>query len=514
MCWKSGFGAKVVSGEDVVSLSHGERMRSLEFGRREEEIGTPAGRERRGTLDRDELVEFAARAELFGLRSVVEEGTERRSHERGWEGADDPSDEEGGEVPAAAWGPWENSGLGFQGGLLAAGVDRTGRDTSEERRARLQASRTARASPTDLPLPATPQQPLSFSLLIADDTDPLISPRRARPHSLPPLAHTTDEPNSSSRPLSSIFDLDLTIAPHPDDDPFLYPRSSSSAKKPFSYKTHFKRAYLTESSWLRGPGRLLSTQMSTDDGVVTSLGVDGEWIVVGMATAKVHIFDSEGAYVKTLDGHELGVWCLVLVSKGGGAREGESEDAQDEEEVERNSKEEERNFASTSTARSTAGPSRTIHNRQFTNDSPVAHSPFFRHPRPDEPVSPNTTAPSPTTTFPSPLPTTTAPPPLRRRRKSFHAFGASFDEDSSPSSSSPSTGNGKERTGGMGLGAGGPTGDSSQQAGVCGTARGWGRKGATVVSGGCDRDVRVWDVESGYVLPLFLSPCTTKSFDE
>lgn len=49
----------------------------------------------------------------------------------------------------------------------------------------------------------------------------------------------------------------------------------------------------------------------------------------------------------------------------------------------------------------------------------------------------------------------------------------------------------------MGLGAGGETGESSHQASVCGTARGYGQKGAIVVSGGCDRDVRVWDVEAG-----------------
>ena len=236
--------------------------------------------------------------------------------------------------------------------------------------------------------------------------------------------------------------------------------------------------------------------MSTDDGVVTSLGVDEEWIVVGMATSKVHIFDAEGTYVKTLDGHELGVWCLVLVSKGGGARVVDERDGEVEYEEDDDfpSATEDRNFASTSTR--PIGSTRT--NRQFTNDSPASHSPFFRHQPPHEPVSPNTTSPSPTTTFPSPLPSNTAPPPLRRRRKSFHAFGAAFDP---PSSSSPHRTAGergeKERTGGMGLGAGGPTGDSSQQAGVCGTARGWGKKGATVVSGGCDRDVRVWDVESG-----------------
>ncbi len=33
-----------------------------------------------------------------------------------------------------------------------------------------------------------------------------------------------------------------------------------------------------------------------------------------------------------------------------------------------------------------------------------------------------------------------------------------------------------------------------------GTSDGWGQPNALVVSGGCDKDLRVWDVKSGYVL--------------
>ncbi|KPV75191.1 uncharacterized protein RHOBADRAFT_36032 [Rhodotorula graminis WP1] len=83
--------------------------------------------------------------------------------------------------------------------------------------------------------------------------------------------------------------------------------------RPFSYRSHFKLAYLSEQNWVRGPGTLLSTQMSVDQGVVTSMAFDNEWIVVGMDTSKVHIFEAGlGTYVRTLAGHELGVWCLTL----------------------------------------------------------------------------------------------------------------------------------------------------------------------------------------------------------
>ncbi len=41
-----------------------------------------------------------------------------------------------------------------------------------------------------------------------------------------------------------------------------------------------------------------------------------------------------------------------------------------------------------------------------------------------------------------------------------------------------------------------------KQSDVCGSARGWGIKRPLVVSGGCDREVKVWDVETGWVLVL------------
>ncbi|EST07268.2 WD40 repeat [Kalmanozyma brasiliensis GHG001] len=91
-----------------------------------------------------------------------------------------------------------------------------------------------------------------------------------------------------------------------------------SAKLPFSYRTHFKMAYLTESNWRKG-GRLQTQHVSADAGhVVTSLAIDSEWIVVGMANSKIHVFSAEtGLYAHTLLGHESGVWCLTLISRTG-----------------------------------------------------------------------------------------------------------------------------------------------------------------------------------------------------
>ncbi|PWZ03588.1 WD40 repeat-like protein [Testicularia cyperi] len=101
--------------------------------------------------------------------------------------------------------------------------------------------------------------------------------------------------------------------------------SSSQAKlgkMPFSYRTHFKMAYLTESNWRKG-GRLQTQHVSADAGhVVTSLAIDSEWIVVGMANSKIHVFSAEtGLYAHTLLGHDSGVWCLTLISRTGRKRE-------------------------------------------------------------------------------------------------------------------------------------------------------------------------------------------------
>ncbi|ORY88080.1 hypothetical protein BCR35DRAFT_313089 [Leucosporidium creatinivorum] len=472
MCWKSGFG-DADAGEVVGSpVTAGQRLKTLEFGEREEEEGTPAGRERRGTLDRSSLLEFAARAEFFGLRS------------------DAPVDSW--QVPAQLPGVSAAEVQGIHGSVGSTGLGlgstlTTVQSTLAERRAR---SSRARSQGQD---DASASQPLPFHQTHAATTpahlnlDP--SPESARP--------TFAAPTLTSGPMAS-----TSAAVHPPLQALVSPPlhslsmslpsshvlrspsrsqpittvnspSHSSAKKPFSYKTHFKRAYLTESAWLRGPGRLLSTQMSADDGVVTSMGFDNEWIVVGMATSKVHIFEAgTGSYVKTLDGHELGVWCLTLVSKNGGAKDDSKGKARAADE-----------WSDTFASRfgqpspmgatfSQPGSRARSGDTSFTNDSPNAGSAFFRHAQEE-----------PTTSSTDPH---TSPP---RRRRSFQGFG-STSPTSSSSSSAP-------RTGGMGLGAGGETGDSSQQAGVCGTARGWGQKGAVVVSGGCDRDVRVWDVESG-----------------
>ncbi|GAA5990875.1 hypothetical protein JCM10908_000060 [Rhodotorula pacifica] len=295
-------------------------------------------------------------------------------------------------------------------------------------------------------------------------------------------------------------------AANSDGDVFSSPTSSRADRTPsFSYKSHFKHAFQTEQSWLHGPGRLLSTQMSADTGVVTSLAFDGEWIVVGMETSKIHVFEAEGgSYVRTLEGHQTGVWCLGLVSRGGGPRrrgEYSTEDGEEDEEhsvTGRGTSARTRRSDPPSLSSSSATRPRTSLSPE---DADGRVRPFFR---PDAtPIAASYSHSSPA----SPLASSSSSAADAGGRSRHHR-GANYHTNHRRSVSldpprRASTGLREEDEfagGGMGIGAGGPTGDSTSQGAACATARGWGQDGAVLVSGGCDRTVRVWDVSTSYCI--------------
>jgi len=94
-------------------------------------------------------------------------------------------------------------------------------------------------------------------------------------------------------------------------------KPANSPDSPFSYKHLYRISYLTDYNW-RQAGHILRTHVSPDDGVVTSVAMDDEWIVIGLANHRIHVFEAKtGARARTLVGHTLGVWCLNLVSRGG-----------------------------------------------------------------------------------------------------------------------------------------------------------------------------------------------------
>lgn len=61
---------------------------------------------------------------------------------------------------------------------------------------------------------------------------------------------------------------------------------------------------------------MVAKHFPSADGPVTTLSMDDKHVAVGMANARIHIFDIETGRVKQhLLGHGAGVWALALVSK-------------------------------------------------------------------------------------------------------------------------------------------------------------------------------------------------------
>lgn len=89
---------------------------------------------------------------------------------------------------------------------------------------------------------------------------------------------------------------------------------------PRSYKSHFKQRYLVDAAWRQG-GQNTTRNITQDAGVVTSLHLTSKYIIVALDNAKIHVFDTEGNPLRTLQGHVMGVWAMVpwddiLVSGG------------------------------------------------------------------------------------------------------------------------------------------------------------------------------------------------------
>ena len=98
--------------------------------------------------------------------------------------------------------------------------------------------------------------------------------------------------------------------------------SSNTKRRPkaISYRSHFKQRYQVETAWRTG-GKVDTRQITPDQGVVTSLHLTPNYIIVALDNAKIHVFDIEGRHLRCLQGHVMGVWAMVphgdtLVSGG------------------------------------------------------------------------------------------------------------------------------------------------------------------------------------------------------
>lgn len=170
--------------------------------------------------------------------------------------------------------------------------------------------------------------------------------------------------------------------------------------------------------------------------IPTSVALDDNWVVVGLANSRIHVFSARtGVLSRTLVGHESGVWAVSLVrggdpSKGGAyAREEDPMDVDMDEEF-----------------------------------GEADHDPRM-------------------------------PPTLR------HALGLDLGAEGGAkkarrrsASDVFSEASSRARRAGASRARPNPSAKPSEPSGA---SDGWGQPHALVVSGGCDKDLRVWDVKSG-----------------
>ncbi|KAJ3743700.1 WD40-repeat-containing domain protein [Lentinula detonsa] len=108
-----------------------------------------------------------------------------------------------------------------------------------------------------------------------------------------------------------------------DDEHIRGGQLSAMLRTRFSYREHFKYSYSIMQNWHNG-GHLLrahkvpASSTNPESGVVTSLALDEDWVVVGLANCRIHVFSARtGVLARTLVGHDSGVWAVCLVHKGG-----------------------------------------------------------------------------------------------------------------------------------------------------------------------------------------------------
>lgn len=323
-------------------------------------------------------------------------------------------------------------------------------------------------------------------------------------------------PRTSQRATTLATQHGPSIDRQNESTPFSFPaakRSMSSTfegprlsrkSKPFSYKTHFKLAYLTESNWLRG-GRLLTQHVSSDESsgegsIVTCLSIDDDWIVVGMANAKIHVFDARtGLFVKTLVGHSSGVWCLSLISKSSSGTSSFQPSAKGKNPAPSEPMDKEK-------------PNTMCGAYPYDNDRPlytptpdlnlIHHDPrpiastfspemhFINLPTDDPPSRDEPTKSSILEESQSRLPQQRSMPFLGDLSIPHDGDAVSVNSDASTFAKGASdTHSNPHSTRGAGLG--------SNFGSPCGSVAGYGNENAIVVSSGCDRDVRVWDLATG-----------------
>lgn len=158
--------------------------------------------------------------------------------------------------------------------------------------------------------------------------------------------------------------------------------------------------------------------------VPTSIALDSEWLVIGLANSRIHIFSSRtGVSCRTLVGHTAGVWAVALV-KGRG------------------------DYVDLLDVADSLGNMQATEQVGLVEKAETGLEQFLSS--------------------------------AMRGALGLETFSRPHQCKTSSASHQPPL-------------------DRGRPSDPSGAADGWGQPNALVVSGGCDKDLRVWDVKSGYV---------------
>ncbi|CCM04764.1 uncharacterized protein FIBRA_06954 [Fibroporia radiculosa] len=219
-----------------------------------------------------------------------------------------------------------------------------------------------------------------------------------------------------------------------------------------SYRKQFQYAHTTTANWLHG-GKLLRVHRmplvppnhrpppeAPNSSIPTSVAIDDSWVVVGLANSRIHVFSARtGVLSRTLVGHDSGVWAVALVRASPEVMPDHDVMAMEEED---NYEESDAYEIEYDTMVDPTLPS-TLR-RALGLDSPPSFSKRWRRRSASE---------------------------VFRDGKAEKSNKSDEGHEYSPKPSNPA-----------------------------GASDGWGQPNALVVSGGCDKELRVWDVKSGYCI--------------
>jgi F-box and WD-40 domain protein CDC4 len=222
-----------------------------------------------------------------------------------------------------------------------------------------------------------------------------------------------------------------------------------------------------------------------------------------MANCKIHLFDAAtGTFLRTLVGHELGVWCLTLISAGGERKSAPPPKSAEDVDMEAGSNRAHANPFYRAAAASAAPPLGAGHHASSGGGRPVGSGSRSHRRRrsSDTPTTPSLGGPAnggghePVVIGGSADSPNGAGHPAPQ---GLYAGLTDFSANSHPAASSttslpPSFDNHFHASASRG-----GSRPKVAQSDVCGASKGFGQSRTLIVSGGCDRDVRVWDAETG-----------------